>query len=240
MSAQRKTRKSSRKSRRLRVQVSASSEWQQFEPSHQDWLSMEAAIGRPVADDLRAEIVKIVQKYFRMQPFEANAPFLDDVLKHLRAVTKSAKQLKGALRAPSPNGAGDVVRAYLVQGFGEARPDAIEAMEADLDRLSEAAMLAEKDFLENSHRGFSEGDAWQEMVRSLKNLMRSFSMPAGASNDSSKAKALTGSPFVRFIQALQKTFPLKLCRHHLSTPFALAGEINRAARSGRLKNGTLA
>ena len=173
------------------------------------------------------------------------------------------------MSALATSGAGDVARAYLVQAslardarkrnarksmtedalfdgvvdgsLSPAAPDVIDAVEADLDRLLAAAMLAEEDFSENSDCGFSEGAAWQEMIRSLQNLMRSFSMPASASHDSSKAKAkaLAGSPFVQFIQALQetKTFPPELRRHHSSTPFALAVGITRAAQSGRPKPG---
>jgi hypothetical protein len=205
-----------------------SGEYEKCEPSNEDWTSMETAIGRDIVDNLKVEITRIVQNYFRKHSFEVNAPFLDDVVEHLDVISETTKQLKDALSAS--NSAVDLVRAQLAQGFEETNSDPIESLEAKLEALSHAAWLARGDFTE-SKDGFSEGHAWQEMVRSLKSLMCLYSMPAGASQDSSKAI----SPFVQFIQSLQKTFPSEsLRRHHLGTPFALAKEINRAVQAGKI------
>jgi hypothetical protein len=224
--------KSSRKSRKPRVRSSISSEWLIFAPTDNDWVTLEAAIGKQIEQNLRAEIDQIVQRYFRNQPFEVNAPFLADVLKRLTAIKRAAEQLQAALGASQPNNEINIVRAHLAPDFEDYY---VEDLDELLRSLLDAARLTEVELNEQEHVGFFEGEAWHEMVRSLKALMRSYSMPHGASQDRTKATDLRGSPFVRFIQSLQDTFPVALRRHHLSDPFALAKEINRPSSR---KNGT--
>jgi hypothetical protein len=219
--------KSSRKSRKPRVRSSISSEWLIFELSDSDWVILETAIGERIEQNLRIKIRQIVQRYFRNQPFEVNAPFLADVLKRLTAIKKAALQLQAVLDASQPNNELDIVRAHLALNF---EGNDIEILDALLRSLLNAAQLSEVELDEQSDIGFSEGDAWHEMVRSLKELMRSYSMPYGASQDRTNAKDLRGSLFVQFIQSLQGMFPVALRRHHLSDPFALAKEINRPSR----------
>jgi hypothetical protein len=224
--------KSSRRSRKPRVRSSVASEWLIFEPTDNDWSILEGAIGKQIEKNLRNKIHQLVQRFFRIQPFEVNAPFLADVLKRLTAIKRAAQQLQTALGASEPDNEINIVRAHLAQGFEDNN---VEDLDALLRSLLNAARLAEVEFNEQSDIGFSEGEAWHEMVGSLKELMRSYSMPYGASQDRTKATDLRGSPFVRFIQSLQEMFPVALRRHHLSDPFALAKEINRPSRH---KNGT--
>jgi hypothetical protein len=224
--------KSLRRSRKPRLRSSISSEWLKYEPSDNDWVQMEGAIGKPFPVNLRSETVKIIQRYFQIQPFEANAPFLEDGLRRIDLIVRAAEQLQSALDANNDPVVVHV-RAQLEQEFGSHE---IETLDEMLRSLLSSAQYTEIAFSEQSKNGFVEGDAWHEMMSSLKALMRSHSMPYGASQDSTKAKDPNGSRFVQFVQSLQETFPVKLRRHHLSGPFALAKEINGPRRSVRKRD----
>jgi hypothetical protein len=219
--------KSSRKSRRPRINASISSDWLIYETSTDDWIRLERAIGKQISESLRIKIVQIVQRYFRIQPFEANAPFLDDVLKRLNLIEHAVQQLQFQLDASGNDSVVDIIRAQLDQNLSKHE---IETLDEMLRSVLSSAHHAGIAFKEQAQAGFAEGDAWHEMVSSLKILMRSHSMPYGASQDGSKTKNSKGSPFVQFVKSLQETLPEQLRRHHLSGPFALAKEINRAGR----------
>jgi hypothetical protein len=227
--------KSSRRSRKPRVSTSISAELLKYEPSADDWIEMERAIARPIQSDLRSETIVIVQRYFRTQSFETNAPFLDDVLKRLSLIARATEQLQKVLDASNSDNIVDIVRAQIEQAFEGHKIDALDEM---LRSLVSASLHAEIEFNEQSESGFAEGAAWQEMVSTIKALMRSHSMPYGASQDGTKAKDPNkGSRFVQFIQSLQQTFPVGLRRHSGISPFALAKEINRTGRIVRKKKG---
>jgi hypothetical protein len=220
--------KSTRKSRKPRVRTSISSEWLEYTPTDDDWTEMEIAIGRPINSDVRSETIRIVQQYFRAQPFETNAPFLEEVLAGLDAIARAAGQLQKALAAESS--VIDIIRAQIDQDL----PSKLDVFDEMLQSIISAAPLAKTEFVEQSRNGFAEGEAWQEMANKMKALMRSHSMPYGASQDGTKAKDPTkGSPFVQFIISLQKSFPSNLRRHYGISPFALAKEINRTGRVPR-------
>src|SRR5436190_12394370 len=110
-------RKTSRKSRKPRVRSSISSEWLKYEPSGDDWIAMEAAIGEPIKAELRASIIHIVQSYFRVQPFEANAPFLNDVLNRLKLIRQTAQKLHRALDLSWDDNLIQPVRIQLDEDF---------------------------------------------------------------------------------------------------------------------------
>jgi hypothetical protein len=206
---------------------------------------MEAALGQAIPDGVRNSVVTIVQSYFEWQRFEHNAPYLDDVLKRISAIKKAAEHFQQALRGPENTAEWDtnqVVRSQIgqsceIQGVAPGLGQ-IESIESALSCLIWATGAAKTHFSERAEGGFSEGQAWQKMARSLKGLMREHSLPFGASQDSSKSKNSAGSPFVQFMQALQNSFPHDLRRHHGISPFALAKEINRAEKLGRVPIGS--
>jgi hypothetical protein len=233
MRAREKPRKTLRKSRNSRVRSSISSEWLNYEPSRDDWIAMEVAIQRPINCGLRDEIVEIVQCYFRVQTFEANAPFVKDVLERLNSIRQTVQKLQQTLDFSLGDSVIENVRIQLEQNLDGG---GLHSIDTALESLLQASHFAEEKLQEQADCGFSEGEAWQEMVGSLRALMRSNSMPFRASPANLRAKDPKGSPFVQFVQSLQKTFPADfLRRHHLSDPFSLAKQINRSARIRTLK-----
>lgn len=217
-----------------------------FLPDDGDWTSLERSIGRSIAQPLREKISNIVQQHFAHQPFETNAPFLDDVLSRLLQIKEAANIFRKELQGPrnrADRETSNIVRATLarfldIPGY-EAEVETVELLEEFVGSVMSAADEARKHFVAESSDGFVEGQSWQRMVSRLKTLMRDSSMPHGASQASDKSKTNLGSPFVRFVQTLQRSFPNDaLRRHQRANPFALAKEINRADRAFRMKNGT--
>jgi hypothetical protein len=195
---------------------------------------MEKAIGNKLSSEMRSEIQKIVQQYFKVQPLEKSAPFLDDVLKRLEVLQKAIVNLQDALGEGGVDLI-DIVRAQLAQGFTTGPRDHIEELDEVLRLLSMSAQQAKSDFIEQSIEGFEEGHAWQEMAVSLKELMRLRGMPHGASQDG--VKHTTVSPFVEFFTMLQDAFPQASLRRQSASSLALGKQIGLAVKACRLRSG---
>ena len=228
--------KSSRKSRRRRINIGFSSEWQTFEPTDHDWIVMEKAIGQKLTAEVRFETTKIVQRYFKVQPFEKSAPFLDDVLKRMEIITKAIANLQKALGEGGLDNLSDIVRAQLAQGLDGNTWEHIEELDEGLRLLFASAQQAKLDFIEQSSEGLEEGDAWQEMAASLKELMRSRGLPHGASQD--EVKHSTNPPFVEFFMKLQDVFPKASLRRQSASPLAFGKQIGLAVRAHRIRSGS--
>jgi hypothetical protein len=181
-----------------------------------------------------------VQDYFNLQPMEKNAPFLDAVLERIDQIKFASKSLRNKLQG-LPQKENQDTNEIVLNQIGrnctipniESPTDRIEHIESIVRSLIRATDEARQQFIDGADSGLVEGQSWRKMVWNLKTLMRDHGLPSGASQDASKSKTGEGSPFVRFIQALQRIFPDELLRrHHLGSAFALAKEINRSNRPG--------
>ena len=62
-----------------------------FAPSDSDWRKIENAYGRAWDGEARGEIVALVKEYLLYEPFERNAPFVDDALTWISRVERHAR-----------------------------------------------------------------------------------------------------------------------------------------------------
>ena len=86
-----------RKSRRRRLPTSGGSWDDEFEPTNADWARIEIAYGFPLPDADRKELIDIVRSHLMWEPFERNAPFVDDAEEWLENVTLTAKKFFNTL-----------------------------------------------------------------------------------------------------------------------------------------------
>ena len=80
-----------RKSRRRRLPTSSGTWGMDFAPSDFDWRKIENAYGRAWDGEARGEIVALVKEYLLYEPFERNAPFVDDALTWISRVERHAR-----------------------------------------------------------------------------------------------------------------------------------------------------
>jgi hypothetical protein len=219
-----------RKSRRLRISVSAFSSVHDYKPSDKEWTTMQEALGSQISDKVRKGIVDIVRGYFNIAPAESAAPFIDDVQKvisNIRASTICLEQSLGVVPGDLENTQREA-RVRISSAFGGTAK--LEALSKTLSGLMRATAAAGNKTQADEKLGFREGDAWKQMARDLRALFTANGLPTTAAQGRDKKKANRGSDFVEFFAALQKSFPENLRRHHLGDIFSLAKEINRASQ----------
>lgn len=226
--------KSSRKARRLRINLSGGAfGGTEYHPDEKTWSELERALGQQIPSPVRILLADIVEGYFGAQPYELSSPFLNDVLTSAERIKTETVGLRETLRNQDPiNKAIRLVigRHSKIRGI-KPGSDQLRMLEHALTSLINAASQAQKYF--ESQPGFEEGDEWAYMIRAVRKLFREQGLRAGASQDANKGSA---SKFVLFVEALQKSFPdPSLRRHYGIGTAALAKQINRIDKKRDIK-----
>jgi hypothetical protein len=123
----------------------------------------------------------------------------------------------------------------MVARLNPARGNYVDFVTRGLSHLLEACSAAQGELAAtiDERRGFEAGTAWDQMIRDLLDWAKSRGYPATISMGRQKSsKVVPPSPFVRFVQELQKLFPDGYARHQHSVD-GLAGAISRARRQRR-------
>jgi hypothetical protein len=239
-----------RKSRRIRLPIAAGAGSDvEFAPSGDDWQRIESAYGCSLSTDDRAEIVGLVDKYFRWQPSEVKAPFADDARRYLDQLEKTANKFWRVLLEQSHTpmtGSGDnahiaekdsirgvavgYVQSQLGRFIKQFRGEKDWRGLLDMMQACMPAIMATREHLDEQIKfGFVEGRNWDELVWGLSEFAKARALPNGVAKSDDPAKA---SLFVAFVRELQRTFPERFHRHG-STNAALAEAITVARREIR-------
>jgi hypothetical protein len=237
-----------RKSRRLRLNISSGSGSDiHFTPEPIDWERIERAYGHSLTPDDREAITALVENYFRWQPSEAKAPYLDDALAYLNRLEKAGQNFWRMLLELSHtpmSGTGDhahiaerdsirrVAVGFVQSHVGRHLKQFDYRKQTDWHGLLDImqacvpAFEATKKYLseEAARVGFVEGRAWAELVWRLTEFSKQRKLPSGASKRDDPQQAY---PFVAFFRELQRTFPVNFHRHEGSNA-ALAQAITVA------------
>ncbi|UTD29348.1 hypothetical protein [Bradyrhizobium sp. WD16] len=220
-----------RKSRRLRLPYSIG--WrrdQAFEPKPEDWQRIEAAYGHELAPALREEIVAHVEKYFRGQPGEENAPFVDDALAYLNRLEKSGKKFWSLMFDEGEGAqttAADYVQGQVGKYLSQVHRPSWQQLLDFMTGLITAMEMTRKQINDRAQQGFVEGSSWNGLVHELIELLAPHKLPVGLAKFDDPARA---APFVAFFRELQVTFPAQYQRHGTSNA-ALTEAITTARRS---------
>lgn len=232
--AVKKTPKTNRRSRKLRIGSSHFVGGEVFEPKDEDWSAYERALGKRMVEPLRLNVRDIVQDYFDEQPLEQNAPFLEDVVAAVADIGKRARELKAAFRGSDINSrslysaARSAITQHCQPAAAEDDLSELDKIDRSLTKLITGASLAIHHLNQNAQNGFVEGKSWDQMIRRLREMFRQNGLPFRASHDTSKTPSQQGSPFERFIDELQTRFEQPtLRRHHGISRASLAKFINR-------------
>ena len=240
--------KTRRPSRRARLPYAIISDpLSTFEPTAANWQAMEGAYDRPLGDDDREEIVKLVTNYFHLGQFGRNASFVDDAEKWLAKVQKAAESTQNDLGVFSKelfpdeqteNSAEFHARYRIKQHLKERRrwPEhKIEYVQNVLKDYLDAIALTAKELETASSWGPIEEIQWGILIIGLTKWFKDNRFPVGASKGANKSTSDKPSAFVAFVHALQLTFP-KEYQRHMPNPGVLVTAINLGALATGIYN----
>lgn len=248
-----------RRGEKVRAASVAGRTW--FIPSHDDWQRLEKRLGATLDAEDREHVVKIIDNYFEMQPFERAAPHLNDVRRYVEQLQAKANDFQKALSSVKNPEATNYAQRLITWHFNSpfsAHPDhrAPSASRAigtgsyqvgdkqeskkypslhtwQVFYMAVAAFVAageraEKDLARIKGGGTIEGYAWKILIKALTSFCKNRSLPTAASKGALKGDK--NSPFVAFIDELQRTFPPKF-RQYSHSLAGLAAAIT-SARAG--------
>jgi hypothetical protein len=240
--------KSKRKSRRYRLSFAIGDHVDlAFDPTNQEWTSIENAYGNAIPSDVRDTINHYVMRYFRLAPAESTAPFIDDAIKYLVRLEKAADRFWKLLHDSEEGAQTDVagyVRSQMDVHLRRCNYPTTFDLVGIMGVTTVALEEARRDIKNQEGQGFAEGSSWSNLVYELDLLFTENNLTQKIAKFDDPTQA---SPFVQFFRQLQLLFPTEFRRH--DTTFAslteamtvARREIRRfvKAREGKIKPGSI-
>lgn len=234
-----------RKSVRKRLPTSGGSWGAEFAPTEDEWLLIERAYGRTIDGETRARIVDAVKDYLLNEPFERNAPFVEDAIAWLDKVERAAatfwratyKAEDGSNREAMWSAQSAIEEHIRSAGLGTTSQ--WHELILVMTDVVAAIRLARRELAADAGVGFVEGDSWQSLVVELTSICAGKRLPTGASKGLDKTSSDEPSPFVRMFRAVQALFP-EASRRHQASYMAAAEAISVARRTDRKRKARVA
>jgi hypothetical protein len=239
------------KSRQKRFSGSEGTCDRDYSPSDANWDQIEKAYGHKLDSDTRAEVITLIKEYLLWEDFERNAPFVNDGIEWLKRLKKRGKAFYREVcfyageskQAAAAWHASIYIGRHLKQSrLGEAdqfarlsEVDQFENLIGIMATFVNATRSAMKEIVDAPH-GFVEGQAWDNLIIGLTNVMKARDLPVTASKGLDKTSDDKPSAFVRLVRALQNTFPESSRRHQIT--YAAAAQAISVARRRAQKRKT--
>jgi hypothetical protein len=233
-----------------------------FCPSDSEWAELEMNYGYPIIEGARKGIIEITRAYLGDAQLEASAAPLAEAVAKLKKIKSAADELGAALQSRPP-GAEDATlhvyaRSVVINHLQiptkpfladrAAKDDFLRAICSNSKALSRACATALSQSI-HSTPSFVRGDAWELWVRRLTDVCQAGALPTTARRDGYEPKtasasvaerrtrtaSLSVSPFVLFLDRLQRLIPGKM-RLHTQSLHALAGAVGKARKRSRVAN----
>ena len=220
--------------RKRRLARLPSAKWTPPPSAPVDWLVLEKALGRELAETQRDEISKLVADYLMFEGMERAAPFRSDQQAWIKELAAAAAELHRVLVIrPMQEEAARQGLAEVEIMFATIARDAFGSTGLSLENVacflgSAIDAVARRDGSE----GLIEGEWWCRLVAGLAAKFKQWGLPTGIRKDSDK-RVSGDSPFVAFFAALQSVFPEESRRHQHSS-VALAKAMSGALRDVKL------
>lgn len=209
-----------------------------YVPKGRDWMRIEKAFGRELDPAVRSSIVNVVKDYFRDESFERGAPLVRDIADRMARIDHAARDLKRSmLDNPKKSAAGPEFQAKLMierilDDLPEPAPHNWDVLSRTLTALIGAIARAKKELDMAAFTGLAAGDAWNRLICALTEIATEHGLPIGVTKGLDKTSSNAPSAFVRFVMALQGTFPSEARRHDFSYS-AAAQAISVARRKNK-------
>ncbi len=209
-----------------------------------DWLRIERAYRKKLpgkrsaddmrsaedpADDLRDEIYKASLEFLRFDAAERAAERVADAVAMVEACRARASDVLAALDVMHGSSVASIYAETLVEkNFLSPYDRPLETLYALLSSLHSASVAALAELEQERNGGsFRRGEAWQEWIVRLTEILKTRGLPTGVSKD-----GLKNSPFVALVRELQECFPAE-CRRSMHSDAALAAAVTRARQAPR-------
>jgi hypothetical protein len=191
--------------------------------------AIEAAYGRSLSTQIWAKIIVATGLYLEAAPSERIAVPIKEFLPRLNELKELAKSIKNDFAedvSPNTKSTGHVLtgdkrlnvikRQYFQrQNWTDFQPLApYELLEHTLDAVGAVCDFVSMKLSDPEYAGFSEGWLWNYWICWLTMIVKEHGLPYEARNDSDKQKPDSPiSPFVLFVDELQKCIPEEFRRH---------------------------
>jgi hypothetical protein len=197
-----------------------------------DWKRIEKAYGRPLPPALREAIIEKTMLWVRFKDVFSKNQNIANVKRRINRIQKRAQELRAAFRGEQPSHSrnfGDLCIEINFSNDLTGKHLGVNALIGQIISL-DAACTGALNYLDRTAiNSPTERDVWNTWIRELTGILDKRGLPISARNDSDKQKGNRPSPFVAFIDELQKSLPEKY-RRSTQSKFAAARAINRARR----------
>jgi hypothetical protein len=192
-----------------------------------DWQRIETAYGHPLSKSVRGKIRCVTREFLDWVAFEPAARSNSEALARVQSIKKAVHEFREVIfrYPPSMGRDADLYARRLICKHVGLPFEGRDGLQNLALKLSKGCDLAQADLTRGTESGFRQGDAWDLWVRKLTSTLKSCGLPTGARGDYDPTKE--ESPFVRFIDELQKSGPIKF-RRVTNSRAALAKAIQRA------------
>jgi hypothetical protein len=200
-----------------------------------EWSRIEQTYGKPLNSTIRDPILSAICDFINEASIEQNAPLESDVKDWLASVRQSARKFKDAItnrRKLSDSGM-RMVTVLLQEELRRSDPQI--TLSTCRNIALKLATACDRARTTAADKGFSEGDAWRNLIIALTKILTDAGLPTGAPHSRDKKADDTVAPFVALVIAVQRVLPSEIRRHDRADPLSLGKEINRARKSVRDK-----
>jgi hypothetical protein len=204
-----------------------------------DWQRIETAYRNALSSALRRKILAATQEFVEWAVFEGTVQTNSEAQTRAKLIKAEAREFRRTIFRCPPNIGRDadfcarhLICTHLGVPFENGR-DGLQNLVLEFERLvSKSCDLALRDLVRERESGFHKGGMWNLWVRKLTAALRARQLPIEARKDTDKHTGLP-SPFVGFLQELQKCIPTEFRRSvHSDGALAQAVYTARAGRGG--------
>ena len=184
----------------------------------QHWQRIQDTYGNELSPDLRKEIYEATISFLRFVPTERAAQPILFARTKITQIIKTAQALQKAIFKYPQSDAGDATlhaNHLINRCFDHPLVKNRDKLGFIGTLMTSLAVACEGAFItldDPANRGRRKGETWENWVRKLTEIFKAHRLPTAARKDTDKNKTGKPSPFVAFIQELQKCFPAEFRR----------------------------
>jgi hypothetical protein len=204
------------------------------------WHQLEAALGQPIPDDLRHELVAMTDNFLSFAVFESTAEPLEGSKARLKSLNDVATAFWRTLGLRENSQAAFYADHLISQHFHDSRigaRDKLHALKTLMTSFVVACQAAQQEMDLGNLADHQKGEGWNLWIRNVTKACGERGLPVTARKDTDKNVHMKASPFVYFIAHFQECFPKEYRRGRHSLD-ALAVAIVRARRVANARTST--
>jgi len=196
------------------------------------WDQLEAALGGPIPDELRNELVALTDNFLSFVVFETTAEPLEGSKARLKSLNSAARAFWQTLGSRGNSEAAFFADHLVSLHFHDSRigaGDKLHALTTLMTSFVVACRMAQQEIDSGNLADHQRGEGWNLWIRNVTKAFGERGLPVSARKDTDKNLHEKASAFVLFIARFQECFP-KEYRRGAHSLVALTEAITRARR----------